>query len=132
MLSLFIAGKMRIFVDRGNVFKLVLVLMPLLVAMLVAISRVDNYWHHWQDVTVGGLLGLFVSYIVYRQFYPSLWAQDCATPITDKLEPHSLLPITNNDHGSPHGSAASLRTFPPTSGRPLDATMDIPNGAFST
>lgn len=28
-------------------------------ASLVAVSRVDDYWHHWQDVFAGGLLGIF-------------------------------------------------------------------------
>ncbi|KAG9447225.1 hypothetical protein H6P81_013353 [Aristolochia fimbriata] len=32
--------------------------LPLLVAALVGVSRVDDYWHHWQDVFAVGLLGL--------------------------------------------------------------------------
>ncbi|KAK8948399.1 hypothetical protein KSP39_PZI005313 [Platanthera zijinensis] len=27
-------------------------------------------WHHWQDVSAGGLLGLVVSSVIYLQFYP--------------------------------------------------------------
>ncbi|GFZ00273.1 ubiquitin-specific protease 12 [Actinidia rufa] len=51
-----------------DVAKLCIVLLPLLVASLVAIYRVDDYWHHWQDVFAGGLLGLVVStfcYVIY-------------------------------------------------------------------
>ncbi|KNE60609.1 hypothetical protein AMAG_05988 [Allomyces macrogynus ATCC 38327] len=33
---------------------------------LVAISRTTDYRHHWQDVTVGSLLGILVSYLWYR------------------------------------------------------------------
>jgi hypothetical protein len=25
---------------------------------MVAVSRVSDYWHHWQDVFAGGLLGM--------------------------------------------------------------------------
>lgn len=57
-LSLYISGKIKAFDHRGHVAKLCLVLLPLLFASLVGISRVDDYWHHWQDVFAGGLLGV--------------------------------------------------------------------------
>ncbi|OIW07384.1 hypothetical protein TanjilG_10219 [Lupinus angustifolius] len=30
----------------------------------------DDYWHHWQDVFAGGLLGLVMATICYLQFFP--------------------------------------------------------------
>lgn len=39
--------------------KLCIVLLPLLVASLVGVSRVCDYWHHWQDVFAGGMIGMF-------------------------------------------------------------------------
>ncbi|KAH0458816.1 hypothetical protein IEQ34_011630 [Dendrobium chrysotoxum] len=36
--------------------KLCIVLLPLLCAALIVISRVDDYWQHWQDVFAGGSL----------------------------------------------------------------------------
>ena len=58
-LSWYLAGKLRLLDGRGYVWKAVAVTVPLLGALLVAISRVDDYRHHWQDVTVGGLMGGF-------------------------------------------------------------------------
>jgi diacylglycerol diphosphate phosphatase / phosphatidate phosphatase len=58
-LSWYLAGKIKVFDRRGHVAKLCIVLSPLLLAALVAVSRVDDYWHHWQDVCAGGLLGEF-------------------------------------------------------------------------
>uniref|UniRef100_A0A0E0C5Q9 Phosphatidic acid phosphatase type 2/haloperoxidase domain-containing protein n=1 Tax=Oryza meridionalis TaxID=40149 RepID=A0A0E0C5Q9_9ORYZ len=55
--SWYLAGKITVFDRRGHVAKLCVVLAPLLVAAMVAISRVDDYWHHWQDVYTGGVLG---------------------------------------------------------------------------
>lgn len=49
-LSWYLAGKIKAFDRRGHVAKLCIVLLPLLLATMVAISRVDDYWHHWQDV----------------------------------------------------------------------------------
>ena len=64
---------------RGHSLRLLLVLAPLLVAVMVAISRVRDYWHHWEgnnvshnniiiiiihillDVTVGGLIGKLIK-----------------------------------------------------------------------
>ncbi|GJW31273.1 lipid phosphate phosphatase 2-like protein [Tanacetum coccineum] len=58
-LALYLAGKIEVFDRRGHVAKLCVIFLPLLMASLVAVSRVDDYRHHWQDVSVGGLLGLF-------------------------------------------------------------------------
>lgn len=58
-LSLYLSGKIQAFDGKGHVAKLCIVILPLLFAALVGISRVDDYWHHWQDVFAGGLLGLF-------------------------------------------------------------------------
>lgn len=56
-LSLYLAGKIKAFDRRGHVAKLCIVLLPLLMASLVGVSRVDDYWHHWQDVFTGGMIG---------------------------------------------------------------------------
>jgi len=57
-LSWYLAGKIKAFDRRGHVAKLCIVLLPLLLASMVAVSRVSDYWHHWQDVFAGGLLGM--------------------------------------------------------------------------
>ncbi|KAK3031564.1 hypothetical protein RJ639_036363, partial [Escallonia herrerae] len=69
-LAWYLAGKIRVFDRRGHVAKLCYVLLPLLVAALVGVSRVDDYWHHWQDVFTGGLLGMAVASFCYLQFFP--------------------------------------------------------------
>jgi len=60
-LSWYLAGKMKAFDRRGHVAKLCIVLLPLLLATMVAISRVDDYWHHWQDVFAVGILGRLID-----------------------------------------------------------------------
>ncbi|CAA7402145.1 unnamed protein product [Spirodela intermedia] len=68
--SWYLSGKIRAFDRRGHIGKLCIVFLPLLVAALVGVSRVDDYWHHWQDVFAGGLLGLTVASFCYLQFFP--------------------------------------------------------------
>lgn len=44
-----------------------LALSPLLASTMVAVSRTADNRHHWQDVTVGSLLGLSIG-----RFSPSI------------------------------------------------------------
>ncbi|KAK3421608.1 putative lipid phosphate phosphatase 3, chloroplastic isoform X1 [Eucalyptus grandis] len=69
-LSLYLCGKIRAFDRKGHIAKLCIIFLPLLLASLVAISRVDDYWHHWQDVFAAGFLGLIVATFCYHQFFP--------------------------------------------------------------
>ena len=66
---------MKAFDRRGHVAKLCIVLLPLLLAAMVAVSRVDDYWHHWQDVCTGGVLGRCRASCVNRAVMPSSQAQ---------------------------------------------------------
>ncbi|GAA0149308.1 phosphatase [Lithospermum erythrorhizon] len=79
-LSLYLAGKIKVFDQRGHVSKLCLVFLPLLFAALVGASRVDDYWHHWQDVFVGGLIGLSVATFCYLQYFPPPYHSECWGP----------------------------------------------------
>ncbi|THH14991.1 hypothetical protein EW146_g5423 [Bondarzewia mesenterica] len=51
--------------------RLMLTLLPLAFAAWVAISRVEDYRHHKEDVVVGSLIGLFSSSICYLTFWPN-------------------------------------------------------------
>ncbi|XP_030529286.1 lipid phosphate phosphatase 2-like isoform X2 [Rhodamnia argentea] len=69
-LSLYLCGKIRVFDRKGHIAKLCIIFLPLLLASLVAVSRVDDYWHHWQDVFAAGFIGLIVAAFCYHQFFP--------------------------------------------------------------
>ncbi|XP_062145335.1 lipid phosphate phosphatase 2-like [Alnus glutinosa] len=74
------AGKIRVFDRKGHVAKLCVVFSPILLASLVGVSRVDDYWHHWQDVFAGGLLGMTVASFCYLQFFPAPYDVDGWAP----------------------------------------------------
>ncbi|KIJ49576.1 hypothetical protein M422DRAFT_66054 [Sphaerobolus stellatus SS14] len=71
-LSLYLAGKLHVWDERGYTGKAWLSLVPVLGAALIAISRTMDYRHHWQDVLVGSSFGMIIAYFSYRQFFPSL------------------------------------------------------------
>lgn len=106
-LALFVAGKLHTFDGRAYLWKFVVFLAPYLLCVYVAITRLENYMHHWQDVTVGAVLGMlalrptacrdldaadraararamhagtFVAAGIYRQYYPSLFAAHSEQP----------------------------------------------------
>ncbi|PSR91126.1 Lipid phosphate phosphatase [Actinidia chinensis var. chinensis] len=93
-LSWYLSGKIRAFDRRGHVSKLCIILLPLLVAALVGVSRVDDYWHHWQDVFAGGFLGLTVASFCYLQFFPPPYD-------IDGWAPHSYFQmLAESQHGN--------------------------------
>ena len=71
-LALYLSGKIRAFDRRGHAAKLCIVLFPYLVAALVGVSRVDDYWHHWTDVFGGALLGLMFTEIIYSKIIQNI------------------------------------------------------------
>ncbi|KAK4373193.1 hypothetical protein RND71_008577 [Anisodus tanguticus] len=69
-LSWYLCGKVKAFDRRGHAAKLCIVLLPLLFAALVGISRIDDYWHHWTDVFTGSIIGTVVASLCYLLFFP--------------------------------------------------------------
>lgn len=109
-ISIYMAGKLGVFNERGRgqSLRLLISLLPLLVALTIALSRTCDYHHHWQgkhvqhifkfslsitdsvlfifydspqDVLCGSLLGLFTAYFCYRQHYPPLDSSEADIPL---------------------------------------------------
>ncbi|ORX98717.1 PAP2-domain-containing protein, partial [Basidiobolus meristosporus CBS 931.73] len=83
-LSLYIAGKMLLFDGRGHAYKGFLVSLPIMGAVMVGISRICDYRHHWSDVVAGAIIGMSTAYFSYRQYFPSLRAHNCDKPFSPR------------------------------------------------
>ena len=93
-MSFYLAGKLHISDNRGEVWKTVIVLIPLLVAGIVSVSRIMDARHHPFDVLSSSILGILIAWVAYRQYFPSLsepWKKGRAYPIRswgkDSLHP---------------------------------------------
>ena len=55
----------------GTLWKTIFVSLPWLLALWIALTRLQDHWHHWQDVLVGSLIGHVAAYACFRlRFYP--------------------------------------------------------------
>lgn len=131
-LSLYLAGKLHLFDERGHIYKSIVVLAPLILAALIAISRVDNYRHHWQDVTVGAIIGTIFAVFAYRQYYPSLGAKKSANPFSPRSIEH-LLPTAlsggrREEHSAQQEAFLDDAGLGPLVGTSLDTIHITSNG----
>lgn len=69
----------------GQLWKGLVGLLPWGLALMVALSRISDYWHHWQDVLVGSLIGHCAAYVAYRLRFPNPFAAGAAGA---RLLPH--------------------------------------------
>ncbi|ORE04895.1 acid phosphatase/Vanadium-dependent haloperoxidase [Rhizopus microsporus var. microsporus] len=100
-LSFYMAGKLRLFDEKGHTYKGFCCIFPFIGAALVAISRTEDYRHHWHDVFIGALLGTVCAYFAYRQYYPALGHNACHTPfMTRMLYWQSGLDNSNNNNNN--------------------------------
>lgn len=76
----FFCGQMHVFRPRTDLGRCLLAFLPLLCALMVAISRLDDYRHDVWDVTCGALLGMLVGWFSYRRYYPPLRSIRCDVP----------------------------------------------------
>jgi diacylglycerol diphosphate phosphatase/phosphatidate phosphatase len=86
-LALFVCGQMRVFRPGSDLFGALLALLPLLGAVLIAISRCEDYRHDVYDVTTGSTLGMLVAWMSYRRYYPRLTSPRCDTPLKKEEVP---------------------------------------------
>ena len=66
--SLWLMGKTSCF-NGGGPLRLAGSLLPFGGAVWIGASRMQDYWHHWEDVTVGFALGFVIAWLFYRTCY---------------------------------------------------------------
>ncbi|RHZ75755.1 hypothetical protein Glove_209g59 [Diversispora epigaea] len=99
-LTLYFAGKLHVFDRKGYTYKVFIVVSPLAIATLIAITRTMDYRHHWQDVITGSFIGFLFSFFSYHQYYPPLYSHVCHQPFTVRLkkpEPEHTADFLFND-----------------------------------
>lgn len=83
-LALYLWGKLRPFRTGGALWKILLILSPIVAASLVGVSRIVDHRHRAEDVAAGALIGAGFAYLGYRLNYSNPWAQDAGRPYRRK------------------------------------------------
>ncbi|EGS18387.1 uncharacterized protein CTHT_0064120 [Thermochaetoides thermophila DSM 1495] len=96
-LSLWLCGQAKVFVlrqkgeersavvVRGDFIKAMVCGSPLIGAILIAVSRTQDYRHDVWDVSVGALLGFAIGWWSYRRYWPRLTSPYCNEPYAAPL-----------------------------------------------
>lgn len=85
-LALVFAGQMQVFRPHADLARALVALVPLLGALMIAISRCEDYRHDVYDVTTGSLLGILMALFSYRKYYPGLTTINCDRPYPSRSE----------------------------------------------
>lgn len=73
-------SQLRVFRPRASLAAMLVCIAPLVAAFLIAASRLEDYRHAVADVSAGSILGLLITYLNFRRYYPSLSSEDCSEP----------------------------------------------------
>lgn len=68
-----------------GLWRKVVALAPLLVATLIALSRTQDYRHHFVDVIIGSIIGIVFAHFTYRRYFPSIYDEMSFKPYSDDL-----------------------------------------------
>ncbi|ELP91023.1 phosphatidic acid phosphatase type 2 domain containing protein 1B, putative [Entamoeba invadens IP1] len=76
-LFLLLCGEFKIFGGEGSLMGLFACGLPLLFAGVVAVSRTRDFYHHYEDIVAGLLIGCIISIVCYFSRFESLSGQYC-------------------------------------------------------
>jgi diacylglycerol diphosphate phosphatase/phosphatidate phosphatase len=81
-----IAGQLHVLRPTTSLPSVMAAGLPFLGALLIAISRCEDYRHDVYDVTTGSVLGILFAWLSYRRYYPGLRSRKCDIPYPEKAE----------------------------------------------
>lgn len=96
--SLWLAGQLVVTNERVGSWRAVVAGVPTLGAALIALSRTEDYRHHFVDIFTGGLIGTLIAWWSYRRNFPEITNKKAYQPYlvesdTDGYAPLESLPV---------------------------------------
>lgn len=126
LLAFWLAGKLKLMDGKGQIWKVVAVMIPIFAATLVAVSRIMDKRHHAFDVIFGSALGIICAWVAYRQYFPSLVSKKAGIAYGQRSFGRVRVPYgASRDISSSRSAATAER--PPTLDRDLPL-QHIPHG----
>ncbi len=105
-LTLWLYGQLLTEHPLTGSWRKVLATVPALGAGLVALSRTEDYRHHFVDVLLGSLIGMCIAYWAYRRNFPELTTLTAFKPYLDDSdvgkEEIAILKADQGDESNSH------------------------------
>jgi diacylglycerol diphosphate phosphatase/phosphatidate phosphatase len=98
-LSLWLMGQLLTEHPLTGSWRMMVASIPALGAALIALSRTEDYRHHFIDVVLGSLLGGTVAYWAYRRNFPELTSTSSFKPYLDDSD------VASVEHAIRHADA---------------------------
>lgn len=68
-ITLWMCVQFEVFASQFHIWKMLACTAPEWVAIWIALSRTQDYRHHFGDILMGGLLGVVVSHLMYKKMF---------------------------------------------------------------
>jgi hypothetical protein len=73
-LSIWVNAKLKVLADyKSRQWQQALFALPILIALLISLSKISDHYHHWYDIIAGSLIGIFFAITSWRMMYCSVW-----------------------------------------------------------
>lgn len=82
-LFLWLSGQLLAEYPETGAWRTMVASLPLLSASVIALSRTQDYRHHFIDVLIGSLLGFVIALWSYRRYFPSIYSKLPFKPLLD-------------------------------------------------
>lgn len=95
-LSLWIAGQLAVTRPYSGAWRWAVAAVPTVGALLIALSRTEDYRHHFIDITVGLILGILIAVWLYLRLFPLINHEKSYEPrviIDEEADSHQYSPV---------------------------------------
>lgn len=81
-LTLWLLGQYKVLNSktRTSMVTIMMICSPMLLAAYIALSRTQDYRHHFFDVLFGSIIGILFAFMGYKKYFPSLKSDTCNLP----------------------------------------------------
>ncbi|CAR29770.1 hypothetical protein ZYGR_0AD04540 [Zygosaccharomyces rouxii] len=100
-LYLWLCGQLITDHPQTGLWRKIVAFLPLLGAMLIALSRTQDYRHHFLDVILGSAIGCSFAHYIYRRYFPAV---DNPLPFKPLLDDSDVNELDSTTHQPLQGS----------------------------
>lgn len=95
-LTLWLFGQFKVLSRSLPLYRILICCIPIIGASYIALSRTQDYRHHFTDIILGSIIGISFAVTVYHRYFPTVWSKNSNVPIKSTDE-DMVLPTFNTN-----------------------------------